>query len=40
MNDGEWFRAGINIAISVISCLTAARAGYLLAASINAMKWT
>lgn len=39
MNDGEWFRAGANIGVSVICCLIAVWAGYLLAASLNTMKW-
>jgi CrcB protein len=39
MNDGEWFRAGGNIAGSVAGCLVAVWAGSLLAASINTMKW-
>ena len=37
--DGEWFRAGAYIVASVVCCLIAVWAGYLLAASINAMKW-
>ena len=37
--DGEWLRAGANIAGSVTLCLIAVWAGYLLAASINSMKW-
>ena len=39
MNDGEWFRAGANIAGSVACCLVAVWAGALLAASLNSMKW-
>jgi fluoride exporter len=39
VQDGEWFRAGANIVLSVICCLVAVWAGYLLAASMNAMKW-
>ena len=39
MNDGEWFRAAGNIAGSVVLCLLAVWAGFLLAASINSMKW-
>ena len=38
-NDGEWLQAGGNIVGSVILCLIAIWMGYLLAASINAMKW-
>ena len=40
MNDGEWFRAGANIGLSVALCLIAVWAGALLAGTINAMKWT
>ena len=39
MNDGEWLYAGANITGSVILCLVAAWAGYMLAVSLNAMKW-
>jgi fluoride exporter len=39
-NDGEWFRAGTNISLSVVCCMISVWAGYLLASSINAMKWT
>ena len=39
MQGGEWFRAGAYIVLSVICCLVAVWMGYLLAASINAMKW-
>jgi CrcB protein len=37
--DGEWWLAGANIALSVVACLVAVWAGYALATSINAMKW-
>jgi CrcB protein len=40
MSDGEWLRAGANIGLSVACCLFAVWAGSLLAASLNAMKWT
>ena len=40
MNDGEWFRAGANIGLSVVLCLIAVWAGALLAGTLNAMKWT
>lgn len=40
MNDGEWLRAGANIALSVLCCLLAVWAGALLAGSLNAMKWS
>ncbi len=38
-SDGEWLRVGANIAGSVTLCLVAVWAGYILAASINTMKW-
>lgn len=40
MNDGEWFRAGANIGVSVVLCLMAVWAGALLAGAINGLKWT
>ncbi len=39
VQDGEWWLAGANIALSLIACLIAVWAGYALAASINALKW-
>jgi CrcB protein len=39
MQDGEWWLAGANIALSVVACLLAVWAGYALASSINALKW-
>jgi CrcB protein len=39
MNDGEWFRASGNIVLSVALCLIAVWVGYLLATTINTMKW-
>jgi CrcB protein len=39
LQDGEWWWAGANIALSVIACLAAVVAGYVLAASLNALKW-
>jgi CrcB protein len=39
MNDGEWFRASGNIVLSVVLCLIAVWVGYLLATTINTMKW-
>jgi CrcB protein len=39
MNDGEWLYAGANIGLSVALCLIAVWAGYMLAATINAMRW-
>ena len=38
VNDGEWFRAGGNIVMSVVLCLIAVWAGYMLASSLNMMK--
>jgi fluoride exporter len=38
MNDGEWFRAGANIGLSVLLCMIAVWAGVVLAALINAMR--
>ncbi len=40
MNDGEWLRAGSNIGFSVALCLLAVWAGAMLAAMVNAMKWS
>jgi CrcB protein len=40
MNDGEWFRAGTNISMSLVLCLIAVWAGALLAGAMNGMKWT
>lgn len=40
MNDGEWFRAGANMVLSVALCLIAVWAGFLLANMINSIKWT
>jgi fluoride exporter len=38
VNDGEWFRAGGNIGLSVVLCLLAVWAGAVLASAINAIK--
>lgn len=40
MNDGEWFRAGGNIGLSLVLCLIAVWAGALLAGTVNGLKWT
>jgi fluoride ion exporter CrcB/FEX len=40
MNDGEWFRAGANMGLSLALCLIAVWAGFVLANMINTMKWT
>jgi CrcB protein len=40
MNDGEWFRAGANMGLSLVLCLIAVWAGFMLANMINTMKWT
>ena len=37
-NDGEWFRAGANIGLSVALCLIAVWVGVALAGMINVMK--
>lgn len=39
MNDGEWLYAAANICLSVVLCLIGVWAGYLLAISINTMRW-
>ncbi len=39
VNDGEWLQAGGNIIASVVLCLVSVWLGYMLANSINAMKW-
>jgi CrcB protein len=39
MNDGEWFRAGGNIGLSVALCLIAVWGGAMLASTFNTMKW-
>ncbi len=39
-SDGEWFRAGANVGLSLVLCLIAVWAGVLLATAINTMKWT
>lgn len=39
MNDGEWLYAGANIIGSVLLCLVAVWAGYMLAVNLNAMRW-
>jgi len=39
INDGEWFRVGANIGLSVLCCLIAVWAGHFLAASLNSMRW-
>jgi CrcB protein len=40
MNDGEWFRAGANVGLSMVLCLIAVWAGASLANAINALKGT
>ena len=39
VSDGEWFRAGGNVVLSVVCCLIAVWVGHVLASSINAMRW-
>ena len=36
--DGEWFQAGGNAVLSLVSCLVAVWLGHLAAASLNALK--
>jgi CrcB protein len=38
MNDGEWFRAGANVCLSVLLCMIAVWVGVVLANLINAMR--
>jgi CrcB protein len=38
VNDGEWFRAGGNIGLSVVLCLVAVWVGFVAASTINMMK--
>ncbi len=39
VQDGEWWLAGANIALSIVACLIAIWAGYAFAASINSLRW-
>jgi CrcB protein len=39
MNDGEWFRAGANVGLSVLCCMVAVWVGHIAAMSMNSMKW-
>lgn len=39
VQDGEWWLAGANIALSVVACLVAVWVGYAFATSINSLKW-
>lgn len=39
VEDGEWWLAGANIALSVVACLVAVWLGFVLAASINSLRW-
>jgi len=39
INDGEWFRAGANVVLSVVLCVIAAWVGHITALAFNAMKW-
>ncbi len=39
LQDGELFRAGANMVLSVVCCMIAVWAGYLLAFSLNSMRW-
>jgi fluoride exporter len=39
MNDGEWFRAGGNIGLSVACCMLSVWLGHMLAGTVNSMRW-
>lgn len=39
-NNGEWFKAGANVILSVVLCLMAVWLGHLLAANFNSTKGT
>ncbi|MFL5048209.1 MAG: CrcB family protein, partial [Xanthobacteraceae bacterium] len=39
MHDGEWMQAGANAVASVALCIVAVWLGYVLAASLNTMRW-
>jgi CrcB protein len=39
MQDGEWWLAFANVALSVVLCLVAVWVGYALASYLNALKW-
>jgi len=39
LNDGEWLAAGLNAAFSFALCMTAVWAGFMLAATLNEMRW-
>jgi fluoride exporter len=38
--DGEFFRAGLNVTASVVLCLFSVWLGYVAAAALNAAKWS
>jgi CrcB protein len=39
LNDGEGFRAGLNVSLSLVLCLLAVWAGYALASAVGAIKF-
>ncbi len=39
MHDGEWLAAGMNAALSFALCMIAVWAGFMLAATLNSMRW-
>ena len=39
VQDGEWWLAGANVVLSVVACLVAVWLYFVLAASINSLKW-
>jgi len=40
MNEGEWFRAGGNIVLSVALCLLGVWIGHVVALGVNGLRWT
>jgi CrcB protein len=39
LNDGEWFRAGANVLLSVVLCMVAVWVGHTIALAFNTLKW-
>jgi fluoride exporter len=39
INDGEWFRAGANVVLSVLLCMVAVWVGHIMALGFNTLKW-
>jgi fluoride exporter len=40
VNDGEWFRAGGNVVVSLVCCMVAVWIGHVLASGLGALRWT